>query len=217
MKMKIKAMFFDLDGTLIRIPGLEMFNEILRSVLEELNISPSKDVSFDKIWNSGKKYRDILKSWGVRDINRFWRLFDKKDYEVRNKLIREKIIEPYEDVEVLNYLRKKYELALITNTSKNVVELEIKMFDLEKYFSQIIVLGSEFQDHAKPEPDGIQWALDKLELKPREVLMIGDHEADILAGKNAGTFTALVERWKTEITVNPDFRFKNLYEVKKYF
>ena len=47
-------------------------------------------------------------------------------------------------------------------------------------------------DHVKkvkPDPEPIYLALEQLDSKPEEAMMVGDNFHDVLAGKNAGTKT----------------------------
>jgi len=51
------------------------------------------------------------------------------------------------------------------------------------YFDAII--SGEDVEHPKPHPESLFKALQQLEVRPEKAVMIGDTEADILAGKNA--------------------------------
>jgi pyrophosphatase PpaX len=52
------------------------------------------------------------------------------------------------------------------------------------------VITGDYVTHFKPPPEGLFMALERLESAPGEALMVGDTEADILAGKQANTGTA---------------------------
>jgi putative hydrolase of the HAD superfamily len=87
--------------------------------------------------------------------------------------------------EVLNYLKSKYKLHIITNGFKDVQAIKMKSSNLNQYFSEIIT--SECANCIKPDRKIFDFALEKAGVKPADCLMIGDSlEADILGAKNAG-------------------------------
>ena len=49
-----------------------------------------------------------------------------------------------------------------------------------------VVVGFEDVAHHKPDPEGVQLALDQLGVLPKDALLVGDSAADIVAAKAAG-------------------------------
>jgi pyrophosphatase PpaX len=69
----------------------------------------------------------------------------------------------------------------------------------------------------KPDPEPIFLALEKLDSKPEETLMVGDNFHDVLAGKNAGTETAGVA-WTIKgrdylAKFEPDYMLENMTDL----
>jgi len=62
--------------------------------------------------------------------------------------------------------------------------------DLTKYFD-LIISGDDVKKH-KPDPEGIIRFIQMYNLKPQNVLMIGDAPSDIIAANNAGVEIASV-------------------------
>ncbi len=60
----------------------------------------------------------------------------------------------------------------------------LKAHGLDKYFTECITSQQDFE--RKPSPDAIYYLIDKYHMNPKEAIMIGDRELDILSGKNAG-------------------------------
>lgn len=79
--------------------------------------------------------------------------------------------------------------ALVTSSPRSVVGGVLTRLDLHSLFD-FTICGDEVQNH-KPHPEPVATALAALGLAPHEAVMIGDSHADILAGKAAGTRTAL--------------------------
>ncbi|MHA1410345.1 MAG: HAD family hydrolase [Candidatus Odinarchaeia archaeon] len=192
--MRIKGLIFDLDGTLIKTPGLPMFNKILIETLRGLGVKENTPNNMMELWKSGKNNKKILRNWGVSEPLTFWREFDKNDFKIREKLIKDKQITPYEDIKIIKELSERYTLGIVSNSSREVVDLEVDAFNLRRYFKSIISLGTIHQDLAKPEPHGLLWCVDKLGLRREECIYIGDLKTDFIAGKRAGITTYIVKR-----------------------
>ncbi len=210
--MTVKGLIFDLDGTLIKSPGITLLNKILLETLRELKLN-TKNIVLDEFWRSGRRHRDILEKWGVRDPIDFWRVFDEKDYNLRFRLIKSGVIKVFEDVTVLKQLALNYKLGLVSNSSRRVVELELEAFNLRDLFQTIIILGTEKQDYAKPEPQGVLWCLEGLGLKKEEVVFIGDLEIDLEAGLKAGVKTFRIIRDDIKGHIREEYTIRSLHEL----
>lgn len=101
--------------------------------------------------------------------------------------------------------------------------LESTRFCLKKEnilsFFHGIVTGQDVKQH-KPDPEGIYRAMEQMNTSPQETLVVGDAGADILAGKSAGTFTALA-RWADvepayDLPSQPDFTFSIVQQLRAF-
>lgn len=90
--------------------------------------------------------------------------------------------------EIIGEIAKKHTVTVFTNSSEASVKRSLS--GVNGYLSMI--LGHERIAKLKPSPDGIHFIMDKLRSDAKDTIMIGDSEADIMAGKNAGVQTALV-------------------------
>jgi putative hydrolase of the HAD superfamily len=87
--------------------------------------------------------------------------------------------------EVLDYLKEKYTLHIITNGFEEVQHIKIKKSGLDKYFSEIIT--SERAGFKKPDPRIFHYSLTAAKADASESLMIGDClQADVGGAKGAG-------------------------------
>lgn len=84
---------------------------------------------------------------------------------------------------VLNYLKEKYILHIITNGYEDVQFIKLKSSRLNDYFIEIITPdGSGSQ---KPHKEIFEYALQKIKAACTECIMIGDNlETDIIGAKN---------------------------------
>jgi len=110
--------------------------------------------------------------------------------------------------EVLDYLKEKYVLHIITNGFKDVQAVKLKSSKLDGYFTEVIT--SECINCTKPDKRIFQHALERAGITAQESLMIGDSlEADILGAMNAGI---------DQVYFNPEVKQRHqlraTYEVK---
>lgn len=196
--MNIKHIFFDLDHTLWDFESNS--NKTFEFILKKNQVQ----VDFN---NFNKKYRPInLKYWKLfreekisKSDLRYSRLKDtfeemnyKTDESLINTLAEEYIthLSQYNKlfdgaIDILEYLKPKYELHIITNGFEDVQFKKLRNSKLLPFFNQIIT--SEKVGVKKPNPIIFQYALDISLAKSKESIMIGDNfEADILGAKSVG-------------------------------
>ena len=87
---------------------------------------------------------------------------------------------------------------------------------LDSYFD--MVQGADTTKYkTKPSPEGIHYILKKLNVKPENIIMVGDSTHDILAGKRAGVRTCAVTYGYREEKVltneSPDYLIHELPEL----
>lgn len=88
-------------------------------------------------------------------------------------------------MEVLEHLRGRYDLHIITNGFEEVQHIKLETTGLRPFFSEIIT--SERAGVKKPDAGIFRFAERLTESLPEHALMIGDHlEADIIGAQRAG-------------------------------
>lgn len=190
--MMKKAIFFDLDGTLIdSAPDLA---DALNHTLETLNL-PTYPLDTIRTWIGGGASilvkRGLSGSKEVEDINK--ELFQKAlkifmEYYGKN-LTHKTSLYPYAK-EILETLNKNYDLALITNKPFAFIEPLLNHFELH-HFS--LVLGGDSLPQKKPSAMPLVFALEKFGIKSNEALMVGDSASDYLAAKETKVPVVLVK------------------------
>ena len=100
--------------------------------------------------------------------------------------------------EMLAEIRKRgYKTGIATSRLRESLELALEKFDLTKYFDAIVSI--EDIENPKPAPDTILKALEKLDAKPENAIMVGDSILDILCAKNADVASVLVS-WSATLS-----------------
>jgi len=217
----IKAMVFDLDGTLVKLPEMwQHFDHLLIETLDEFGIPhPPQDTRI-AVWHTGSNFESEIKSWGVEDYSSFIHRFDVLDFEKRKALIEDGEIQLFDDVDILENLTERFSLGLLTNTPPDIAWLEVKAFNLEGFFDDFVMLGTVEQHIAKPEPDGFLRCLRNLQANPKEAVMVGDSSSDIIGGNRVGMITVLVDRPGQQTPTNlkppPNLTITNLVELLQF-
>jgi len=88
-------------------------------------------------------------------------------------------------IEILDYLKSKYDLHIITNGFEEVQHIKLSNSGISNYFSEIIT--SERAGFKKPDKRIFDYSLSATNSTREKSIMIGDCiNADILGAKNAG-------------------------------
>ena len=117
-------------------------------------------------------------------------------------------------IELLEYLKPKYRLHIITNGFENVQQKKIANAGLAPYFE--VVLTAEKAGVKKPHPAIFEQAFSMAQTSARNSLMIGDsYEADIAGaialGMQAIQFNSHNEPWHSHCPM-----VHNLAEIQQY-
>jgi HAD superfamily hydrolase (TIGR01509 family) len=173
MKLNPKAVLFDMDGVLV--DSIESWRKALNHALEKYNMDKiSKEVFIKKYW--GHDLYDNLKR---NNLPLKVGMFCNKVYS-----------EHLEDVKIYPNVKEvleklsKYPKCVITNTPCDCTKQILETFDIAKYFD--FIFTSDDVKLAKPDPEIVLLACKKLELEPKDVVLVGDTDSDIAAGHAAG-------------------------------
>ncbi|UOQ66917.1 YjjG family noncanonical pyrimidine nucleotidase [Hymenobacter volaticus] len=117
--------------------------------------------------------------------------------------------------EVLDYLKPKYALHLITNGFRDMQYTKLDSAGLTSYFQEIIT--SECCGHLKPDSRIFQHALERTGAKATESLMIGDNlECDVLGAHNAGIDQVYFNPEKRRHFAETTYEISCLSELKSF-
>ena len=183
----MKACIFDLDGTLTNT--LESMTYSVNLTLEEMGLSKiTKDQCRLFVGNGARVLMEkSLKAAGDTDASRieegmeiYGRIFDQNcTYHVT----------PYEGIpEMLKALKDKgIQLAVLSNKPDRQTVKVVKAIFGEELFDY--AQGQKEGIRRKPEPDGVWYLMEQMQVSKEECLYIGDSEVDAATGRNAGLKT----------------------------
>ncbi|PAD27333.1 L-2-haloalkanoic acid dehalogenase [Niallia circulans] len=185
----IKAIIFDLDGTLLNgDASIEMFVDCQ---YDRLNIELShipKDtyikrfIELDQrgyVWKD-KVYQQLAAEFEVKEITWEELLQDYLSQFKNHCMPFPNLKKMLEGLKSQNLL-----LGMITNGFGQFQMDNLKSLQIEKYFDVILV--SEWEGIKKPDPRIFNKALNILNVQANEAIFVGDHpENDVLAAKKVG-------------------------------
>jgi putative hydrolase of the HAD superfamily len=198
----IKAIFFDLYGTLIDIRTDEqdpwvyaILSRYLQYHLVQVGAEELKEVYFGEIEQQFRKSREVYPEVDVYKIfsiimNKYGSRWYPKSVIgdtvmlFRSLAMRRFGLFPYL-FETLSQLEKQSEIAIISDAQWVFAEPEVEILGLDRFF-QHKVLSSHY-GYKKPDVRLFQTAMKKLRVKPEESLYIGDNlRKDLGGAKKAG-------------------------------
>lgn len=171
--MEIKAVLFDLDGVLI--DTLECW---VRAFNETYRRYGQREISREEF---------VREYWGHSSEKGFKHLGpDALSYCNARHMENLGMAKPIPGArEVLELCaEKKVKLGLVTNTPRENTLKALEMFDLGRYFDVVVTAGDVL--NKKPAPDMVLLACAELGVPADSVVMVGDTESDVRAGKSAG-------------------------------
>ena len=117
-------------------------------------------------------------------------------------------------IEILQYLKPKYQIHIITNGFHEVQGKKLKNSGIHMFFEHIV--DSEMAGVKKPNPKIFNLALEKAQVHAEKSIMIGDNlEADILGAKAVGMNTIHFNS-NNEAPHNHSEIINELSEIKNY-
>jgi len=226
--MKYKNIFFDLDRTLWDFDANS--HETLLELCETYRLKEKGILDYEafiKLYKShNEKLWDLyrLDKISQKDLRRERFQITLGDFGIDDFKLAEKIGEDYIQVcprknklypyafEVLEYLKERYILHVITNGFDKTQHIKLDSANLTPYFNHIIT--SEKLGVKKPNPRIFQHALDLADASPNESIYIGDDlVVDILGCQNAGIDGIYFNPFKKKHNENVVFEISCLIQI----
>lgn len=212
--MHIKAVIFDLDGTLI--DSMQVWLSVDKEYLGKRNISVPDNL-FSQV-EGGNNFIEIAHffkekfglSESIDEIMSEWTEMVAYHYEHDVKL------KPGAK-QLLEYLRKNnVKMGIGTSNSLPLAKIVLKANEILEFFDSIVAGCEEVR--GKPFPDIFKTVANHLDVKPEECLVIEDVLAGVQAAKNAkmkvyGIYDKNSEHEKGQIKVQVDFYAENFREL----
>jgi len=230
---KLRVVLFDIDDTLLSFQGY--VKESMRSGFEYFHLRKYEDWMYqvftktnDKLWRQIEegtltfeelkkiRWAIVLKELGID--------FDGVAFEkyFRDRLFYSAVLEEGA-IDILEYLKERYVLCVVSNGPYDQQVNRLKVAGLENYFSKAFISGKI--GHQKPTKEFFDVCFEDIkkycvpDLKPEEVIIIGDSmTADIAGGKAYGFETCLYARYNEPQgdRTSVDHRINILLQLKEF-
>lgn len=193
--MTLQAVAFDLDATLI---DFLRFKRVASSSAARAMVDAGLDLDFglaeERLW-------EVYRAAGLDGDVAFERFLQTTTGQVEPPILaagidaylraKDALLEPYPrtTATLLQLVRRGLRLAVITDAERRKALHRLSAMRLTPFFEAIVTLDDTLRGKADEQP--YVQLLRRLQLQPREVLMVGDNpERDIRPARRAGLWTA---------------------------
>lgn len=212
--MKKTTVLFDYDGTIMDTNDI-----ILKSWQYTFRTLGAKELPMEVIFSSfGEPLQITMEKYfpgknedEIKEAIDIYRSYQVDHYK--------ELIEMFPGMaQLIKDLKARgYKVGLVTSRLRNSTEIGLKKFGLLEAFDYIVT-ADDTEKH-KPDPEPVLIALEKLQAKPEEAIMIGDSMFDILCAQNAGVEAVLVgwakaaEAQRKVVETKPEYVIQKAEEI----
>jgi pyrophosphatase PpaX len=176
--MTTTAVLFDLDGTILDTNEL-----IIRSFLHALRgVTPPEFGREQIIPHMGKPLKDQLRHFAGRDdIDDLYAAYREYNWREHDALV---TAFPHV-AEVLERLKAAGLKIGVVTTKLRVTSMRgMKLVGIDGFMDTVVAFDDV--EHPKPHPEPVLKALEQLDVRPEDALMVGDSPADMESALAAG-------------------------------
>jgi putative hydrolase of the HAD superfamily len=212
--MEIRAVLFDVNGTLIDIETDECMEEAYRAVAHFLSYQgialrrgEARELYFQIM---KEQFAASAETYPEFDVVAVWREVVRRcstDYtrslrpekllqmplflaEMQRGITRKRLVAFPQTQEILAQLKTCHRLGVVSDAQSAWALPELRMVGLAGYFETLIISGD--YGYRKPDPRLFQAALTELQVCPEEAIFVGnDRFHDVLGARRAGMKTIL--------------------------
>jgi len=218
----IKGIIFDLDNTLVDFTRFK--ENSIKSAIESmidagLKIDP--ETAYKKIFQiyeeKGWEYQKVFDDFLIEIIGYIdYKILASGIVAYRRAKEGSLVLYPNVTRTLLNLVKKGVKLAVVSDAPALQVWTRLVQMNLHHIFDVVITFDDTGK--RKPEPEPFLKALEKLNLNPEEVIMVGDWaERDIVGAKKVGIKTIFAKYGNTFGTINSgaDWEINDIEEIIK--
>jgi len=208
--MKPKAIFFDVDGTILPFDG------VIRKLQETCKHFNIRIITKREIlkYTIGYKIEESIPKL-IPETKKFINEFADYYRNIYNRDVRS--IKPFSYVKTVFKFVKKNKIMIGIVTTKSRIQADVTLRYYKLPYDTLV--GGDDVKKRKPDPEPVIKACENLNLNAKDCIFVGDHPFDMMAAKSAGclavgTLTGWGNR-KNLKNAGADYIIKNLSSLKK--
>ncbi|MBD0724746.1 hypothetical protein B6A10_06100 [Flavobacterium sp. L1I52] len=212
---KIKAVFFDFDGTLVNSDNFHFncWNESLKKFNVKLKYHYYLNhlAGIPTSLNAETLIKKYALSITIKDLSTL------KDSITKNKIKKEEIKFMPNALAILQRFEKeKISMFLVTGSPRVEVDYILKKIEIEKYFKSSITRNDVTK--SKPAPDPYLKAILKSNINPKNIIVFEDTPNGVASAKSANLkcFAIQTNLKLQKKLINADKTFKNFNQAIEY-
>lgn len=198
-----KHVIWDFDGTLFDT------YPVMAKIFQELLKKEGIEEPMDEIM----KQMQVSMSFALKYYEQKYQINKDfvNEYQIQRKAQELELTKPFAEIEnICKYIQStNRENYLYTHRGESSIIL-LKSHGLYDCFSDFITSHQGFE--RKPNPEALNYLLDKHAIQQNEAIMIGDRDLDLLAAKNAGISACYFNK-KKEKNENSDYAIENFQQL----
>jgi pyrophosphatase PpaX len=207
----LQSVLFDFDGTLA--PSLPLWVKAFHIALAKFDVAISDAEVLRRCFF--RDWQEVATDFSVCTADQMREEVDRGLQES----FATAVLFPQARTLIEQCREQNLQTALVTSAPRHLIASVVPRLEISHLFD-FVICGDEVANY-KPHPEPVLTTLRALDCDPSRAIMIGDSHADILAGKAAGTRTALFmpddhhvfhDREKL-LATNPDFIFADHDEL----
>ena len=223
------AVLFDLDHTLWDYETNS--RQTIHEIYLDFNLSTRLNTPFDPFHDTFQEINMDL--WSRYDKGLIPREVIRKDrfatilarFGTEDRQLSEKLSDAYVErspqkgnlitdaIMILDYLKPKYPLFIVTNGFEEVQYTKVKSSGIEPYFKEIVI--SDRVGHKKPSREIFDYVANEHGLQHQSLLMIGDNLlTDIAGARNAGIDSVFFNPYKNPHQEQVTYEIRELKELR---
>lgn len=210
---KVESVIFDMDGVLFDTESIYL--KVWKNVFRKYGYKMTKDI-YSQVIATG---RENVKKVFLREFGEelpIEKMYREKDIALKEEIEKHVYIKEGA-VEILTYLKNKnYKVALATSSDRERMNKQLEKASIREYFDEIVCRDEV--ENTKPNPEIYLKVADKLNVNPKNCLVIEDSLAGVKAAYKANMKVLHVEDLKkadNEIKKYCYKSFNNLLEIKE--